>query len=141
MERLLEAYALRSSDKVYLLFALGKAYEDKDDLDRAFARYSEGNQIKRAESRYIAEHMTEEFAEQKHVFGRIQKRSGGCQAADPIFVVGMPRAGSTLLEQVLSSHSLVDGTQELPNILSAVHQLGQETNPLTGSTTHAPSQS
>jgi len=123
MERLLETYALRSSDKVYLLFALGKAYEDKDDLDRAFARYSEGNKIKRSESRYIAEHMTEEFAEQKHVFSRIQKRSGGCQAADPIFVVGMPRAGSTLLEQVLSSHSLVDGTQELPNILSAVHQL------------------
>lgn len=123
MEHMLGSFALRSTDRVYLLFALGKAYEDGGDLDQAFAGYSAGNQIKRAESRYLAEHMTEEFAEQRQVFQNLPPKKGGCTLEDPIFIVGMPRAGSTLLEQILSSHSMVDGTQELPHILSIVHQL------------------
>jgi hypothetical protein len=85
--------------------------------------YSQGNHIKRAESRYISAHMTEEFLEQKHIFKDLQRNDGGCSADDPIFIVGMPRAGSTLLEQILSSHSQVDGTQELPNVLAIVQQL------------------
>ena len=123
MEHLLSLPTLRSMDKVYLYFALGKAFEDRQDVSRAFNMYAEGNHIKRAESRYIAEHMTEEFAEQRKIFDKIQLIEGGCPDADPIFILGMPRAGSTLLEQILSSHSLVDGTQELPNILAIVQQL------------------
>jgi hypothetical protein len=67
--------------------------------------------------------MSEEFEEQRRVFKALKPSRDGFEAPDPIFIVGMPRAGSTLLEQILSSHSQVDGTQELPNILSAVHQL------------------
>ena len=110
-------------DRVYLHFGLGKAYEDRREYYLAFSNYANGNQIKRAESRYIAQHMSEEFEEQRRVFGALAPSRDGFEAPDPIFIVGMPRAGSTLLEQILSSHSQVDGTQELPNILSVVHQL------------------
>lgn len=123
MQSLLTNPALRKMDRVYLHFGLGKAYEDRGEYDAAFSNYASGNQTKRAESRYIAKHMTEEFAEQKRVFTSLKSSGEGCGAPDPIFIVGMPRAGSTLLEQILSSHSQVDGTQELPNILSAVQQL------------------
>ena len=123
MEDLLKNPALRKMDRVYLHFGLGKAYEDRREYDLAFSNYANGNQIKRAESKYIAEHMSEEFEEQRRVFNTLEPSSQGFEAPDPIFILGMPRAGSTLLEQILSSHSQVDGTQELPNILSAVHQL------------------
>jgi tetratricopeptide (TPR) repeat protein len=123
MEDLLKNPALRKMDRVYLHFGLGKAYEDRREYDLAFSNYADGNQIKRGESRYIAQHMTEEFEEQRQVFSTLEPSREGFEAPDPIFIVGMPRAGSTLLEQILSSHSQVDGTQELPNILSAVHQL------------------
>ena len=123
MEGLLKNPALRKMDRVYLHFGLGKAYEDRSEYDLAFSNYANGNQIKRAESRYIAQHMSEEFEEQRRVFSTLAPSREGFEAPDPIFIVGMPRAGSTLLEQILSSHSQVDGTQELPNILSAVHQL------------------
>lgn len=123
MESLLKNPALRKMDRVYLHFALGKAYEDRREYEQAFSNYANGNQIKRDESRYIAEHMSEEFEEQRRVFRTLAPCREGYDATDPIFIVGMPRAGSTLLEQILSSHTQVDGTQELPNILSAVHQL------------------
>ncbi|MGA1580761.1 MAG: sulfotransferase [Luminiphilus sp.] len=123
MQHLLSLPTLRNMDKVYLYFALGKAFEDRAEVDTAYEMYALGNQIKRAESRYVSTHMTEEFAEQKLVFNKIQSTDGGHMAPDPIFILGMPRAGSTLLEQILSSHSLVDGTQELPNILAIVQQL------------------
>lgn len=123
MESLIKNPGLRKMDRVYLYFGLGKAYEDRREYDQAFSNYANGNQIKRDESRYIAEHMSEEFEQQRRVFGTLAPSRDGFEAPDPIFIVGMPRAGSTLLEQILSSHSQVDGTQELPNILSAVHQL------------------
>ena len=123
MESLIKNPGLRKMDRVYLYFGLGKAYEDRREYDQAFSNYASGNQIKRDESRYIAEHMSEEFEQQRRVFDTLAPSRDGFEAPDPIFIVGMPRAGSTLLEQILSSHSQVDGTQELPNILSAVHQL------------------
>jgi len=123
MRSLADRHTLRNMDRVYLNFALGKAYEDNKDFDAAFARYAQGNSIKRGESRYVAEHMTEEFDNQKLVFSRADLPKSTCVATDPIFILGMPRAGSTLLEQILSSHSQVDGTQELPNILTIVHRL------------------
>lgn len=123
MTRLADTPHLRLMDRVYLYFALGKAKEDAGEYRDAFRMYLNGNRIKRSESRYIAEHMTEEFEEQRKVFSKLSWLKAGLPAKDPIFIVGMPRAGSTLLEQILSSHSMVDGTQELPNILSVVHQL------------------
>jgi len=113
-------------DRIYIKFALGKAYEDRENYEQAFRFYDEGNKQKKAESRYDADQITEEFELQKQVCGPALFKvhaSSGYSAPDPIFIVGLPRSGSTLLEQILSSHSLVDGTLELPNILSLAHRL------------------
>lgn len=117
---------LSYADRVYLCFALGKAYEDKRDFDTSFKYYQLGNNMKKAQSRYSADKMTEELAAQRRVCTSKlfeEKAGAGCESPDPIFIVGLPRAGSTLLEQILSSHSMVDGTLELPNILSLSHRL------------------
>ena len=112
--------------QIHFHFALGKAYEDREDYDRSFHHYEAGNRLKRLQTRYRAEQMEAEFEAQKAVCGEelFAAQSGkGCPAPDPIFIVGLPRAGSTLLEQILASHSQVDGTLELPNILSLAHRL------------------
>lgn len=117
---------LSHMDRVYLYFALGKAYEDAGDFDTSFKYYEQGNRLKKAQSRYRADRMTEELRAQQEVCTRelFQEKAGtGHDAPDPIFVVGLPRAGSTLIEQILSSHSQVDGTLELPNILSLSNRL------------------
>lgn len=113
-------------DRVHIRFALGKAYEDQKDYDKAFRYYYSGNELKKAESRYDAEQITEEFRLQEEICSPQlfeTFKGAGNKAPDPIFIVGLPRAGSTLLEQILSSHSQVDGTLELPNILSLAHRL------------------
>ena len=117
---------LSHSDRIYFCFALGKAYEDKQDFEQAFKYYERGNRLKKSLSRYSAEQMTEELAAQRRVCTAgffAERDGGGHDAPDPIFIVGLPRAGSTLLEQILSSHSDVDGTLELPNILSLSQRL------------------
>ncbi len=117
---------LSHMDRVYVCFALGKAYEDRNDFEQSFRFYARGNQLKKAQSRYSAERMSEDLAAQRRVCTAelFEDRADvGHDAADPIFIVGLPRAGSTLLEQILSSHSMVDGTMELPNILSLSQQL------------------
>ncbi len=113
-------------ERVYLNFALGKAYEDLGNYGTSFSYYAQGNELKRAQSRYDADRMAEEFAAQQAICTQElfeQHAGSGDPAPDPIFIVGLPRAGSTLLEQILSSHSQVDGTLELPNILSLSQQL------------------
>ena len=117
---------LPHADRVHLSFALGKAYEDRNDFETSFRSYEQGNRSKRIASTYDADKMTEELRAQHRVctaetLSRATK--AGHSAGDPIFVVGLPRTGSTLLEQILSSHSRVDGTLELPNILSLSQQL------------------
>lgn len=117
---------LGHQDRIYVCFALGKACEDKHDYDTAFTYYARGNQLKKAQSRYSAEKITEDLAAQRRVCDAklfTDRASAGHDAPDPIFIVGLPRAGSTLLEQILSSHSQVDGTLELPNILSLSQRL------------------
>ena len=117
---------LPHADRVHLSFALGKAYEDRNDFETSFRSYEQGNRSKRIASTYDADKMTEELRAQHRVC-TAETLSRGTKAehsaGDPIFVVGLPRAGSTLLEQILSSHSRVDGTLELPNILSLSQQL------------------
>lgn len=130
----LEGDDLKFMDRVYINFSLGKAFEDAEKFDLAFSHYAEGNKAKKAQSRYSAQQMTDEFNQQKQVFSPefiSAAKDSGHSAADPIFVVGLPRAGSTLLEQILSSHSQVDGTLELPNVLSLVNELRRGGN-MTG---------
>jgi tetratricopeptide (TPR) repeat protein len=113
-------------DRYHLCFALGKAYEDRKVYDRSFRFYERGNALKRAESRYRAELLEQNTANQKRVCTRefFQERAGyGAVSREPIFILGMPRAGSTLLEQILASHSQVEGTQELANVPRAVLDL------------------
>ena len=113
-------------DRFHLCFALGKAFEDRGDYETAFSYYERGNELKRLKSAYRADDMDMEFSKQVEIctpafFGA--RRGLGHEAPDPIFIVGLPRAGSTLLEQILASHSQVDGTLELPNILSLSQKL------------------
>ena len=118
---------LSHMDRVYFNFALAKSFEDNNHYDLAFDYYSQGNAMKRAQSRYDAERMHEELQRQVAVCTPqlFESAEAGLEANDPIFIVGLPRAGSTLLEQILSSHSQVDGTLELPNILTMAHKLGR----------------
>ncbi|MEM6899288.1 MAG: sulfotransferase, partial [Pseudomonadota bacterium] len=117
---------LTHMSRVHFCFALGKAYEDLSDYDEAFSWYARGNELKRTQTRYTTQQMKSELEAQKRLCtGELfAYRSGaGCEADDPIFIVGLPRAGSTLIEQILASHSQIDGTLELPNILSLAHRL------------------
>ncbi|HMH28076.1 MAG TPA: sulfotransferase [Steroidobacteraceae bacterium] len=121
------------SDRYHLCFALGKAFEDRQDYALSFRYYELGNSLKKSESRYRPEIPETNTAKQREIctaefFGR---RAGfGADNHDPIFIVGLPRAGSTLLEQILASHSGVEGTQELGDIPRIVLELqGREPDP------------
>ncbi len=113
-------------NRINLCFALGKAAEDRNDYAAAFKFYERGNALKKLQTRYTSEQMDTEFAAQKEFCtpALFEKQAGkGHPAPDPIFIVGLPRAGSTLLEQILASHSQVDGTLELPNIIALSQHL------------------
>jgi tetratricopeptide (TPR) repeat protein len=113
-------------DRYHLCFALGKAHEDRKAYDVSFRYYERGNALKRAESRYRPELLEQNTARQKEICSReFFRERDGCGAAsrEPIFILGLPRAGSTLLEQILASHSQVEGTQELSNVPRAVLDL------------------
>jgi tetratricopeptide (TPR) repeat protein len=113
--------ANNASDRYHLHFALGKALEDAGDFQASFSHYAEGNRLRRAELPYDPDETSLHLKRCKALLGSAEfaTRSGaGDPAADPIFVVGLPRAGSTLVEQILGSHSLVEGTMELPDITS-----------------------
>ena len=118
--------ALADDDRMHLEFALGKAMHDAGRFDDAFGHYSNANALRLAMHPYRPEMMTEVVDRSIASFTAefFSERTGGCERRDPIFVVGMPRAGSTLIEQILSSHSLVEGTSELPDIPMLARQLG-----------------
>jgi tetratricopeptide (TPR) repeat protein len=118
--------ATSAEDRYHLCFALGKAFEQRGDHDRSFTFYERGNRLKRSELRYRNDRLLQEMRLQQEVFTRefLERHEGiGCPAPDPIFIVGLPRAGSTLLEQILASHPQVDGTLELPNVLAIANRL------------------
>jgi tetratricopeptide (TPR) repeat protein len=133
--RLREAEAApgREVDRYHLCFALGKALEDRGSYAESFSYYELGNALKRVENTYRPEIIENNTRQQIEVCtaGFFAGRPGwGAQDPDPIFIVGLPRSGSTLLEQILASHSLVEGTQELPNIQQIVSNLrGREPDP------------
>ena len=126
MRSLVQQADLSFMDRVHLCFSLGKALEDRKEYEGSFAFYEQGNDLKRAQTRYSAAAMSEELAKQREfctaeLFAK--HKGAGFPAPDPIFILGLPRAGSTLLEQILASHSQIDGTLELPNVLSLAHRL------------------
>ena len=122
----LEPLSMRLLDKVYLSFALAKACEDEKKFEQSFQFYQQGNALKKQQSGYNANSMSDELQKQSRFFTaqRCANLNGsGDPSADPIFILGLPRSGSTLLEQILSSHSQVEGTLELPNILAYSKEL------------------
>ena len=107
------------ADRYHLCFALGKALEDRARYAQSFGYYERGNARKRAAGAYRPETIEAGAGRQREVCTAplfAQHVTGGSPAADPIFIVGLPRAGSTLIEQILASHSAVEGTQELADI-------------------------
>ena len=110
---------LRDEDRLHFEFALGKALEDAAEYETSFAHYQAGSEIRRKLLPYEANQTSAFVRRSKATYSRafFDARAGwGATAPDPIFIVGMPRAGSTLLEQILASHPLVEGTMELPDI-------------------------
>ena len=127
MEMELRRADLGEEDRFHLEFALGKAREDRADYEASFGHYLRGNALRRESLGYEASEITGQVERAKAVLTAelFAARAGqGCPAPDPIFVVGLPRSGSTLVEQILASHSAVEGTQELPDIIALVRRLG-----------------
>jgi len=126
MRRAVDAPATALVDRYHLCFAIGKALEDNQQFAESFRYYQLGNELKRPECRYRPQLMERNTRQQIEVCTSdlfASRRNWGEPAPDPIFIVGLPRAGSTLLEQILASHSQVEGTQELPNIQQIVTRL------------------
>lgn len=115
----LERGDIAEEDRFHLDFALGKALEDRGEVADAFAHYAAGNALRRRSIEHDAddlERLVDRLIEIATPEFFAARAGQGCDASDPVFVVGMPRAGSTLVEQILSSHSQVEGTSELPDI-------------------------
>lgn len=128
MEAHVDQERLLDETRVNINFALGKAYEDRGDYAEAFFRYDSGNKLRRGHEHY-------DPVQTETVHDRIVKTitpeliarhaGGGAPDSDPIFIVGLPRSGSTLIEQILASHSMVDGTHELPDLPRVIRTINQ----------------
>ncbi len=128
MEALLADRAGDDINRAALHFALGRALEQRQDYGRAFEHYSTGNRLRRTATPF-------DYGAFERKCGRLMarldrrffsaNRDSGIADEAPIFIVGLPRSGSTLIEQILASHSKVEGTMELPNILNYVHEFEQ----------------
>jgi tetratricopeptide (TPR) repeat protein len=117
---------LEMVDKIQLHFATGKAFEDRQEYNQAFESYQQGNKLQHTHNGFDISKIEQQIAEQiKYCTAELFEIRGrlGLNSPDPIFIVGLPRAGSTLLEQILASHSQVDGTMELHNILGLASRL------------------
>ena len=119
MDQQLKRADLNADDRVHLHFARGKALEDAGNYAESFEQYRQGNDLRRARIPYDPQRLDEHLRSSRAFFTPqlLAATAGqGAPAADPIFIVGLPRAGSTLIEQILSSHSQVEGTMELPDL-------------------------
>lgn len=129
MQRQLANPRLGLEDRIHFHFAAGKAHEDRTAFEEAFAHYAEGNRLRRESAGYNEDAMAAHVRRSKALLSTafFAKRSAyGTASAEPIFIVGLPRAGSTLVEQILASHSLVEGTMELPHITGIVKSLAEK---------------
>ena len=114
-----------SFDEAQLHFALGKALEQRKQYSDAFAHYAKGNARRRLDAPFDIDNFERRTARIRKVFTTAffaERSGGGAPSNAPIFIVGLPRSGSTLVEQILASHSLVEGTMELPNVLNLVRE-------------------
>ncbi len=130
MEAVLAKPGTDEEKKVHLAFGLGKAFEDIGDYDKAFEYFSQGNALKRAQYDYSLDHLTAHCELLKATFNEVftaKHESGGCADSTPIFVLGMPRSGTTLIEQILASHSQVYGAGELADLPRLI---GEQFGPL-----------
>ena len=112
---------MHPNELIQMHFALGKAYESNNQFEKSFNHYREGNWLQRKQINYNAEDYKISIDEIIDFFKNnndIFKSKAILNKDDPIFILGLPRSGSTLIEQILSSHSLIEGTQELPNIMA-----------------------
>jgi Sulfotransferase family/Tetratricopeptide repeat len=126
MQKQVDRDALSEEDRFHLHFALGKALEDAAQYETSFRHYAAGNTQRRTMIEYSADRTSATVDRMISLFtpAFLQSRAGGGHsAADPIFILGLPRSGSTLIEQILASHSQVEGTMELPDIVSMVQRL------------------
>ncbi len=122
---------LTTDDRLHFEFSLGKAHEDAGEYADSFRHYAEGNRLRRGQIRYDADENAAHVQRSKKLFTRgfFADRAGwGFDAPDPIFVVGLPRSGSTLIEQILASHSQVEGTMELPDVAMLARAVGNRTS-------------
>ncbi len=119
MEAQLARPDLLATDRLHLHYAMGKALEDAGDAAGAFENYARGAAIRRVDAQYDPSDLTALTQRSKALFTQafFEARAGsGAPSEAPIFIVGLPRSGSTLVEQILASHSAVEGTMELPDI-------------------------
>ncbi|MEM9757889.1 MAG: sulfotransferase [Pseudomonadota bacterium] len=126
MEARLRDEACPFRDYYHLLFALGKAREDRGEHEVAMAAYVKGNQVRGRSVPWEPERFHQDVIGLRDFFSRdflAGRSSEGCAAPDPIFIVGLPRAGSTLIEQILASHSQVEGTAELSDIIAIARRI------------------
>jgi tetratricopeptide (TPR) repeat protein len=126
MQAQLARVGAADDDRLHLHFALGKALEDAGQYAGSFAHYADGNRIRRAGLVYDAEATTEFVRRSRVLFTSefvARRRGWGCETDDPIFVVGLPRSGSTLVEQILASHPAIEGAGELPAIAGIARTL------------------
>ena len=120
------AGSLADEDRLHFEFALGKALEDASNYEDSFAHYAAGNALRRKLHGYDPEENSRFVRRSKQLFTWeffAERAGAGAEAPDPIFIVGLPRAGSTLIEQILASHPLVEGTMELPELPKIAREL------------------
>jgi tetratricopeptide (TPR) repeat protein len=129
MERLQPSSQLSDDDRLHIHFAMGKAREDQAAYGAAFDHYAKGNAIRRRQTNYNPDETSAHVTRSKTLFTPeffAARREQGSPDPAPIFIVGLPRSGSTLVEQILSSHSLVEGTMELPDITHLARRIGDQ---------------
>jgi tetratricopeptide (TPR) repeat protein len=117
---------LSEVDRTHFHFAMGKALEDRGEFAESFRNYAEANRLRLKNNPYNAQELTDHIRRSKALFTTeffAERAAHGAGASDPIFVLGLPRSGSTLVEQILSSHSAVEGTMELPDIAAIAKSL------------------
>jgi len=134
MEKKIELTEVPEREKVHFLFSLGKAFEDMGNYDESFEYYKRGNDLNRGRTTYdpkaieaLSERLKQFFTEERFH----ENKDFGDNSNSPIFIVGLPRSGSTLIEQILASHSKIEGTMELPNIMNIARKLGNSTKDRT----------
>lgn len=127
MKAQLQREDLGAEDRFHFHFALGKALEDAANYEESFVHYEQGNALRKKMIVYDADENSRHVQRSKHLFTSeffAARSDSGTSARDPIFIVGLPRSGSTLIEQILASHSQVEGTMELPDVIAIARKLG-----------------